>query len=129
KNRIAKAAAGLMLANALGACSAGEAEGPACDRVCLIDLTEKYVAGIEGNSIEGIPFSDEAIIVENLARIRPGEGLWADATGAGTDFSVVVPDEERQAAGWIGMIERDGAPAIVAVRLKLDPRGSIVEAE
>ena len=120
----------LLLASALAACNATtEDEGPACDRACLITLTQDYVAGIEGKSVEGISFSDEAVIVENLKRIRPGEGLWADVTGKGTDFSVVVPDEERQTAGWLGMVERDGAPTIVAVRLKLGPEGSIVEAE
>jgi hypothetical protein len=120
----------LLLASALAACNAAtEQETPACDRACLIELTNDYVAGIEGKSAEGVPFADEAIIVENLKRIRAGEGLWADVTGKGTDFSVVVPDEQRQTAGWIGMVERDGEPTIVAVRLKLDPRGSIVEAE
>jgi hypothetical protein len=122
------ALAGLMLTTALGACTRVE-EAPACDRTCLIELTNRYVAGIESNSAEGIPFSDEVLIVENLKRIKAGEGLWADITGAGTDFSVVVPDEARQTAGWIGMVERDGKPAIVALRLQLDPRGSIVQAE
>lgn len=120
----------VVLTGALAACnSASEDEAPACDRACLIELTNSYVAGLETKSVEGIPFSDEAVVVENLARIRPGEGLWADITGAGTNFSVVVPDEVRQTAGWIGMVERDGEPTIVAVRLKLDPAGSIVEAE
>lgn len=120
--------AGLMLTSALAACTAAD-EGPACDRACLIKLTEAYVAGIETNSTKGVPFSDEVIIVENLKRIRAGEGLWADTTGAGTDFSVIVPDEANQTAGWIGMVERDGKPTVVALRLRLDPRGSIVQAE
>ena len=122
----------LLLASALTACNAAsdeEAAAPVCDRACLIALTNDYVAGLEGKSADGIPFSDEVRIVENLRRIRAGEGLWTDITGAGTDFSVVVPDEANQTAGWIGMVERDGEPTVVAVRLKLDPRGSIVEAE
>ena len=48
---------GLLLAGVLAACAAPEEEAPACDRACLIDLTERYVAGIEGNSVEGLPFS------------------------------------------------------------------------
>ena len=122
----------LLLASALTACNAAsdeEAAAPVCDRACLIALTNDYVAGLEGKSADGIPFSDEVRIVENLRRIRAGEGLWTDITGAGTDFSVVVPDEANLTAGWIGMVERDGEPTVVAVRLKLDPRGSIVEAE
>lgn len=125
-----RAAVALMLTTALSACnSATEEAAPACDRACLIKLTEAYVAGIETNSTEGVTFSDEAVIVENTKRIKAGEGLWADTTGAGTDFSVIVPDEANQTAGWIGMVERDGKPTVVALRLKLDPRGSIVEAE
>ncbi|MBO9519117.1 MAG: hypothetical protein J7493_13710 [Porphyrobacter sp.] len=126
-----RALAGLMLATALAGCNsaAEEAAKPVCDRDCLVKLTQAYVSGIEKNSVEGVPFSDDVVIVENLKRIRQGEGLWADATGAGTDFGVIVPDEARQTAGWLGMVERDGKPAIVAIRLKLDPRGSIVEAE
>ena len=125
-----KVLAGLGLSLALAACNTSGADSkPVCDRACLIKLTESYVAGIEKNSTEGMPFSDEAVIVENLKHIRAGEGLWADTTGKGTDFSVIVPDEARQTAGWIGMVERDGKPTIVAIRLKLDPKGSIVEAE
>jgi hypothetical protein len=123
--------AALLLTSALAACTAAsdETAGPVCDRACLVELTGKYVAGLEGNSIAGVPFSDEARIVENLKPIKAGEGLWKDITGAGTGFSVIVPDEARETAGWIGMVERDGKPTVVAVRLKLDPRGSIVEAE
>lgn len=130
--RMNRAVAGLWLTTALAACNgAGEPEAaaPACDRACLVELTNRYVAGLEGNSAEGLPFSDEVRIVENLKPTKPGEGLWADITGAGTDFSVVVPDEVNQTAGWIGMVERDGEPTVVALRLKLDPEGSIVEAE
>jgi hypothetical protein len=78
---------------------------------------------------KGVTFSDEAVIVENLKPIKAGEGLWQDITGAGSDFGVIVPDEVKQTAGWIGMVERDGKPTVVAVRLQLDPKGSIVQAE
>ncbi|HEY6814361.1 MAG TPA: hypothetical protein VI168_02360 [Croceibacterium sp.] len=127
-----KAAVGLLLTTALAGCNAageGEAAAPVCDRACLIKLTTDYVAGIESKSTAGVTFSDEAVIVENLKRIKAGEGLWADVTGAGSDFSVIVPDEANQTAGWIGMVERAGKPTVVALRLKLDPKGSVVEAE
>src|SRR6478735_3204254 len=126
-----KAAAGLLLTTALAACSGAneEAAAPACDRACLVKLTQTYVAGLESNSAAGVTFSDEARIVENLKPIKAGEGLWKDVTGAGSAFSVIVPDEAAQTAGWIGMVERAGKPTVVAVRLKLDSKGSVVEAE
>jgi hypothetical protein len=125
-----RAAAGLMLTTTLAGCSAASEEtGPVCDRACLVKLVTDYAAGLEGNSAAGVTFSDEARIVENLKPIKAGEGLWKDVTGAGSDFSVIVPDEANQTAGWIGMVERAGKPTVVAVRLKLDPQGSVVEAE
>lgn len=127
-----RALTALALTGALAGCGGSpeaEVQGPACDRDCLIGLTKNYVASIETQNSEGVPFSDEAVIVENLHRIKAGEGLWADTTGPGTDFSVIVPDEQNQTAGWIGMVEREGKPTVVALRLKLDPKGSIVEAE
>ncbi len=129
---MSRAAAGLLLTSALIACNSAseqEAAAPVCDRACLIKLTQAYVAGLEGNSAAGVTFSDEVRIVENLKPIKAGEGLWKDVTGAGSAFSVIVPDEANQTAGWIGEVERDGKPTVVAVRLKLDPKGSIVEAE
>jgi hypothetical protein len=127
-----RAAAGLLLTTVLAGCNAAteqQAADPVCDRACLVKLTQAYVAGLEGNSAASVPFSDDVRIVENLKPIKAGDGLWKDVTGAGTDFSVIVPDEANQTAGWIGMVERAGKPIVVAVRLKLDPRGSIVEAE
>jgi hypothetical protein len=129
--------AGLMLTTALTACNSGgsadgvatEAAKPVCDRACLVKLVTDYATGLESNSAKGVTFSDEVRIVENLKPIKAGEGLWKDITGKGTDFSVIVPDEAAQTAGWIGMVERAGKPTVVAVRLKLDSKGSVVEAE
>ena len=130
---IAKLGSALLLTTALVACSGGETEetatAPVCDRGCLIDLANAYVAGLESNSTEGVTFADGVKIVETVHPIQPGEGLWADITGPGNDFSVVVPDPVRETVGWIGEVERAGEPTVVAVRLKLDADGNIAEAE
>jgi len=122
--------AGFGLSLALAACNGTGAEsGPACDRDCLIKLTDSYVASFAKHSAEGVPLSDEVRIVENVKPIRAGEGLWKDVASGPTQFQIHVPDEARQTAGWIGMVDRAGVPTVVAIRLKLDPKGSIVEAE
>lgn len=120
---------GLLLASALTACNQTADQAPACDRACLIGVANAYVAGLEGHDAAGVPLADGVTIVENLKRSAPGQGLWADITGPGTDFAVVVPDEVRQTVGWIGMVERAGQPSVVALRLQLDEQGRVVEAE
>jgi hypothetical protein len=118
----------VALASALAACNAAD-DGPACDRACLIKLTDDYVASFAKHSVDGAHLADDVTIVENLKQLGAGEGLWKDVTSGPTQFQVHVPDEANQTAGWLGMVERGGKPTMVAIRLKLDPRGSVIEAE
>jgi hypothetical protein len=123
-----RAFAGLLITTALSACTAAD-EGPACDRACLIELTDSYLAGLASHSADGLPMADTVAFVENVKPLKIGEGLWQDTTAGPTQFSIHVPDEANQTAGWLGMIQRDGMPTIVAIRLKLDADGKISEAE
>jgi hypothetical protein len=128
------------------------ASSVACDRQCLIDLTDAYVAALMAHDVSKAPLSDEIVFVENAMRTRPGEGLWKTVVKGPTSFAIHVPDEVNQSAGLLAMMTYMGPPqapqgaspeqraelaknppveqpAIVAIRLKLDPRGKIVQAE
>jgi hypothetical protein len=157
------AAAGAAVAFlSLGACSnssepaatTGTPATPsiACDRECLIDATDAYVAAMVAHDITKAPLSDEIVFVENITKMRPGEGLWKSIVKGPTTFAIHVPDEVNQTAGYLAMMtylaplqappgsspEQRAEfaakppveqPVIVAIRLKFDPRGKIVEAE
>jgi hypothetical protein len=98
------------------------------DRQGLIDLTEDYLSALVAHSPSEVPLAHDLQTVENLQRIRPGEGLWATASGGPTSFAIHVPDPKRQTAGFIGMMERDGEPILLGLRLQAK-RGRIVQAE
>jgi hypothetical protein len=104
----------------------------ACDRECLIELTKSYLAALAAHDPAAVPLDADVAFVENVTRMKPGEGLWANATSGPTAFAIYVPDVEQQQAGFMGVMERRGAngnePVIVAVRLKLEA-GKITEAE
>lgn len=100
----------------------------ACDRDCLVKDTDSYLAALVAHDPKAAPFADNVTFVENLKRIKPGEGLWKSITGGPTKFAIVVPDTQLQQAGWMGIVQRDGKPAMLAVRLKFQD-GKIVEAE
>jgi len=114
----------LMLATLAG-CSS---QPSVCDRACLIGLTDDYVAALMAGNPGNLPLSEPLIIVEDLKRIGIGDGLWKSGSGGPTAFSIHVPDAERQTAGWMGMLQSDGKPVLVAIRLRLEG-GQIVEAE
>ena len=118
----------LMAATALAGPANATGKTATCDRACLIRLTDAYVASFAKHSASGLPLAANVAVVENVKREKVGEGLWKDVTGGPTAFQVHVPDPHNQTAGWIGMVEREGKPTMVAVRLKLEG-GRIVQAE
>jgi hypothetical protein len=122
---VARLAGGILAILLMAGCSPQNAS---CDRECLIALTDDYVAGLAAHDPSGTPLADDLIFVENLQRTKLGEGLWRTATSGASGFSIHVPDVERQAAGWMGVMGRNGEPVLVALRLKLED-GKIVEAE
>jgi len=126
--------ASLMIASALGGCaksggSDSETKKPACDRDCLLKVTDDYVASLAKHDAAGAHLASDVKIVENAKPIKTGEGLWKDTTAGPTRFQVHVPDPINETAGWLGMVQRDGKPTMVAIRLKLDGDGNIAEAE
>ncbi len=133
KTALALSVAGLMITG----CSRGEkkeesqaaaAAAPACDRACIVKATDQYLAALVAHDPKAAPLSDEITFVENLKRLKPGEGLWKTATSGPTAFKIYVPDVNQQEAGWLGLMQQDGKPVLVAVRLKLED-GKILQAE
>ncbi len=118
--------------NAADADAAGSAAAAACNRDCLIDLAKSYLAAVVSGDPSAVPLAANVAFVENLTRMKPGEGLWANAASGPTSFAIYVPDVEQQQAGFMGVLRREGAngtePVLVAVRLKLENR-EIAEAE
>lgn len=166
------AVAGLLLT--LGACNdaaetpAPEAAAPAaapvaaapaaapaaaCNRQCLIDKTEAYVAALAAKDPSQAPLANDVVFVENVTKLMPGEGLWQSIVSAPGSFEILVPDEANQSAGYLGMmtylapppapqglspeerLEYSLAqvpveqPVIVAFRLQFNAAGEISEAE
>lgn len=101
---------------------------PICDRDCLNDLANRYVAALVAHDPSKAPLAKGVRIVENVHRIQPGEGLWKTASAAPTTFEIVVPDVVAQQVGVLAVMQEEGRPIQLGLRLKLE-NGKIVEAE
>lgn len=112
--------------------AASVAASPACSRECLTELARSYLDAVVAGTPAAVPLAADLAFVENLTRLKPGEGLWANAASGPTSFAVYVPDVEQQQVGFLGVMEREGEggrqPVVVAVRLKVE-EGAITEAE
>ena len=105
------------------------ADAPACDRQCLIDLSDTYVAALVAHDPSKAPLADDLVTVENLKRIAQGEGLWSSLTGGPDDFVIHVPDPVSEEVGIMAVVKgAEDKPAMIGVRLKWVD-GKIVEAE
>jgi hypothetical protein len=123
-------AGGLLAALGVGlfaTATAGRAADP-CDRACLKDLASSYLAALVAHDPSRVPLAADVKFVENITPMKPGEGLWKTATQAPTTFAVYVPDPVSGQVGFIGMMQADGKPIELAMRLKVR-HGEIVEAE
>jgi hypothetical protein len=124
-------AVGGIAAFIVASCATVEAAAQ-CDRACLIDVADSYLAALAANAPGRAPLSDELAFVENITPLRRGEGLWASAAGEASGFRIYVPDPVEGTIGLMTVIDRrtrDGfVPAQVAVRLKIED-GKITEAE
>jgi hypothetical protein len=127
----------IMMTTALGAALAASAcattsttmaSAEPCDRSCLIDVAEAYIDSFVAHDPTQAPLANDVVIVENAKNIEPGDGLWDTATAAPTSFAIYVPDPVVEAAGFLGVMDVEGQPSIVALRLQLE-NGGIVEAE
>lgn len=107
---------------------ASAASAASCDRACLIGVTDKYLAAMVAHDPSKAPLASNVMFVENVKRMKPGEGLWKTATGGPTAFRIYVPDVALQQAGWLGVIQQDGKPVMLALRLKVE-NGKITQAE
>jgi hypothetical protein len=112
----------------LAAPAAAQATAESCDRACLIAMADSYAAALVAHDPTRAPLAQGLVTVENLARIAPGEGLWRNATKGPTAFRIPVADPVSQQVGLMAMMEVDGKPALVGIRLKRQD-GRIVEAE
>lgn len=100
-----------------------------CDRACLIKLSDDYVAALVAHDPKKVPLAADVATVENLKKIKPGEGLWASLTGGPGEFVIHVPDPVSQQVGIMLVAKgADGKPLMFGIRLKY-AGGKIVEAE
>ncbi len=121
----------LLAAIGLGFMVTASAAVPApdpCNRACLKDLANSYLAALVAHDPSKVPLAADVKFVENVTPMKPGDGLWKTASEVPTTFAVYVPDPVAGQVGFLGMMKADGKPIELALRLKVR-HGQIVEAE
>lgn len=90
-----------------------------CDRACLLQIADQYLAALVAHDPSKVAFADNAKFVENITAMKPGEGLWKTASAAPTTFKIVVPDPVSEEIGLIAVMQEDSKPIELALRLRI----------
>jgi len=105
-----------------------QAQAAPCDRACLIQTTNIYLAGLVAHDPTIVKWAPDVKFVENTVPMKPGDGLWKTATAIPTTFKIYVPDVAAQQIGFLGVMQENDRPIEIALRLKFVD-GQIAEAE
>ncbi|MEO6339963.1 MAG: hypothetical protein ABIO39_08005 [Caulobacteraceae bacterium] len=99
----------------------------ACDRACLKGMVDAYLAAMLKHSPAGLPLASNVRFTEDLKEMKLGEGLWKDASKLRAYRQDFIDVRTGQAGAHV-IVEQNGQPALLALRLKVADR-KITEVE
>lgn len=96
------------------------AAGP-CDRACLNGLVDQYLAALVAHDPSRLPLAKTVRFTENGQTLKLGDGMWGPVSGLGTS-KLYFADPPAGQVGFFGVVEENGHPQILALRLKVEER-------
>jgi len=88
---------------------AGRGQLSSCDRACLQNIADAYVAALVAHDPSKAPMAAEAKFTEQTQVLRVGEGLWKSAVAGPTTFKIPVADPVSGQVGEILMMKASAA--------------------
>jgi hypothetical protein len=96
--------------------------GEPCDRACLLDLSEQYIAALLAKDPGRLPLAEGTVVyTENGQRLELGDGFWNSVSGRGT-YRLDAADPTRGQIVSINTMREAGTPMILVSRLKVRDR-------
>jgi hypothetical protein len=92
-----------------------------CDRACLDGFVDQYLKALVAHDAAKLPLAKNVKFTEDGVSLKPGDGLWATATGLGT-YRLDFAEPEAGEAGAYAVVQENGTPAILWLRLKVVKR-------
>jgi hypothetical protein len=97
----------------------GAAAFASCDRICLNGFVDQYLAALVAHDPSRLPLTNSVQYTENGQRLKLGDGMWGAASGLGK-YKLYFADPEAGQVGFFGVVEENGHPQILALRLKIE---------
>ena len=101
---------------------------PKCDRQCLVNLMEQYVAAMVKHDPKAVPLAANVKFMENAAVMPIGKGLWETASAGPTAFQIYAADPVSQSVACLLVMKEKNKDIMLGAHLKVAD-GKITEAE
>ena len=98
-----------------------------CNRACLEDVVNQYLAALAAHDPKRLPLSADVTYTENDQRMEVGDGFWKTAEGPG-NYKHYFADPEIGQVVFMGTMREAGAALLMSLRLRLE-LGRITEIE
>src|SRR5215813_4431344 len=92
-----------------------------CDRACLRTTLDQYLTAVTKHDPSAAPLFIGFRQTENATVVKLGSGVWKTVTALGKVQRRYLDPVSGQ-AGYFGLVEESGAPAIATVRLRVEKR-------
>jgi len=89
-----------------------------CDRTCLQDLAEKFIAALVAHDPALVPLAKGVRYSENSVPLPIPDGFWKNATGV-RSYRLYIADPEWGTIGFYARMLENGSPVIVSTRLRV----------
>ena len=89
-----------------------------CDRNCLTDFANRYLAALQAHDPSRLPVRSDLKFTENTVQLNLGEGLWQTITSV-EPYRLYVADPTMGQIGYFGVVTEHGTTNVFAVRLKI----------
>ena len=89
-----------------------------CDRQCLQQLAEQFIAALLAHDPQKVPLAKGVRYSENSVPLPIPDGFWKNATGVRA-YRLYVADPEWGTIGFYARMYQNGDPVIVSTRLKV----------
>lgn len=98
-----------------------------CDRACLENLVNQYLAALVAHDPKRLPLSQDVMYTENDQVMSVGDGFWKTAGGIG-NYKHYFADPEFGQVAFMGTMQEAGATLLLSLRLRVE-LGRITEIE
>lgn len=106
----------LSLVACIGVATSADAAG--CDRACLTDALDRYLAAVVKHDPAAAPLATGFRYTENALEVRAGDGLWKSASRLGSVQRRYLDAVTGQAA-YFGTIEEGADTGIATLRIRV----------